>query len=91
MLSIGTIAAKIFGSSNDRKVKTYRPRVDAINALEPELAALSDVELKARTAMLSKRSGGRTTAKASTSAAPACASTPPAGWRKLPPGWRRNE
>ena len=52
MLSIGTIAAKIFGTSNDRKVKTYRPRVEAINALEPEIAALSDTELRARTAML---------------------------------------
>jgi preprotein translocase subunit SecA len=50
MLStIGGFAAKIFGSSNERRVKTYRPRVEAINALEPEVAALRDVELKART------------------------------------------
>ena len=37
MLSIGAIAAKVFGTSNDRRLKTYRPRVEAINALEPEL------------------------------------------------------
>jgi preprotein translocase subunit SecA len=50
MLSLGTIAAKIFGSSNDRRVKAMRPKVEAINALEPEIAALSDDELRARTA-----------------------------------------
>ena len=50
MLStIGGFAAKIFGSSNERRVKGYRPRVEAINALEPEVTALSDSELKART------------------------------------------
>ncbi|WP_407049576.1 preprotein translocase subunit SecA [Methyloraptor flagellatus] len=50
MLGLGNFAKKLFGSSNDRKVKAYRPRVAAINALEPELAALSDEALKARTA-----------------------------------------
>ena len=39
MLSIGAIAAKVFGTSNDRRLKTYRPKVEAINALEPELEA----------------------------------------------------
>ena len=33
--SIGSFASKIFGSSNDRLVKSYRPRVAAIKALEP--------------------------------------------------------
>ncbi len=46
---IGALARKFFGSSNDRRVKGYRARVDAINALEPEIAALSDEALKART------------------------------------------
>src|SRR6478609_5053345 len=55
MLSIGAIAAKVFGSSNDRRLKTYRPRVDAINALEPELERLSDVELRARTETFRKQ------------------------------------
>ena len=50
MLStIGGFAAKIFGSSNERRVKGYRPHVEAINALEPEIARLSDEELRART------------------------------------------
>src|SRR5437763_11820487 len=47
---IGALARKLFGSPNDRRVKGYQSRVNAINALEPELAALSDEALKARTA-----------------------------------------
>ena len=39
----------IFGSSNDRRLKGYRPRIAAINALEKELEALSDDQLRART------------------------------------------
>jgi preprotein translocase subunit SecA len=46
---IGALARKFFGSANDRRVKGYQSRVDAINALEPEVAALSDEALKART------------------------------------------
>ena len=49
MLGFRGIAAKIFGSSNDRKVAKYKARVAEINALEPELAALPDEALKART------------------------------------------
>lgn len=47
--ALGSFAAKVFGSSNDRKVKAYRGRVEAINALEPEVAKLTDDELRART------------------------------------------
>src|SRR6202161_2172350 len=47
---IGALARKFFGSPNDRRIKGYQSRVDAINALEPEIAALSDEALKARTA-----------------------------------------
>ncbi|HEX5215517.1 MAG TPA: DEAD/DEAH box helicase, partial [Vicinamibacterales bacterium] len=43
------VARKLFGSSNDRRVRKYQPRVDEINALEPELEKLSDEELRART------------------------------------------
>jgi preprotein translocase subunit SecA len=46
---IGGVARKLFGSSNDRRIRTYRPRVDAINALEAELEQLSDEALRART------------------------------------------
>jgi preprotein translocase subunit SecA len=50
MLStIGGFAAKIFGSSNERRVRGYRPLVEAINALEPEVAELSDADLRQRT------------------------------------------
>jgi len=46
---LGAIARKIFGSANDRRLKTYAPKVKAINALEPQVAALTDDELRART------------------------------------------
>ncbi|MGZ3371431.1 MAG: preprotein translocase subunit SecA, partial [Caulobacteraceae bacterium] len=42
-------AKKIFGSSNDRSVKGMMTRVQAINALEPTFAALSDAELRGTT------------------------------------------
>jgi hypothetical protein len=38
MFGLGSIAAKVFGSSNDRKVKKYNASVEAINALEPDQA-----------------------------------------------------
>src|SRR6202020_993409 len=46
---IGAVARKLFGSSNDRRIRAYRPRVDKINALENELEQLSDEALRART------------------------------------------
>ena len=55
MLSIGAIAAKVFGTSNDRRLKVYRPRVEAINALEPEVERLSDAELIGRTEAFRKQ------------------------------------
>ncbi len=58
---IGALARKFFGSANDRRVKGYQSRVSAINALEPELTALSDEALKARTAEFRKElSDGKT-------------------------------
>ncbi|PLL14779.1 preprotein translocase subunit SecA [Tabrizicola sp. TH137] len=55
MLGLGTLAKKVFGTPNDRKVKSVRPLVAKINALEPEFAALSDDGIKAKTAELQKR------------------------------------
>ena len=49
MVSFGAIASKVFGSSNDRLLKSYDANVAAINALEDEVEKLSDTELKART------------------------------------------
>lgn len=43
------IASKLFGSSNDREIKKFQPQVEAINALESEMEALSDDALKAKT------------------------------------------
>jgi preprotein translocase subunit SecA len=51
---LGAVARKLFGSANDRRIKSYLPRVAEINALEGELAALSDDELRARTAAFKK-------------------------------------
>ncbi|HEX7881534.1 MAG TPA: preprotein translocase subunit SecA, partial [Afipia sp.] len=58
---LGALARKFFGSANDRRIKGYQARVDAINALEPEIAVLSDEALKARTAEFRKQlSEGKT-------------------------------
>src|SRR5271170_956299 len=46
---IGSVLKKVFGSSNDRRLKSYQPGVAAINALEPEFEGLSDEELAAKT------------------------------------------
>jgi len=51
----GALVRSIFGSSNDRVVRAMRQTVDAINALEPGLAALDDEALKARTPWLRER------------------------------------
>jgi preprotein translocase subunit SecA len=45
----GALAKRIFGSSNDRRLKTYDPLVKSINALEKDLEGLSDDALRART------------------------------------------
>ncbi|MCM2448575.1 preprotein translocase subunit SecA [Agrobacterium vitis] len=49
MVSLGGIARKIFGSSNERRIRGNKPRVAAINALEDSIKALSDAELAAKT------------------------------------------
>jgi preprotein translocase subunit SecA len=46
---LAAIAKKVFGSANERKLAALRRRVDAINALEPELERLDDAALRART------------------------------------------
>ncbi|MGE0667050.1 MAG: preprotein translocase subunit SecA [Sphingomonadales bacterium] len=55
MLGIGNLAKRLFGSANDRVVKGYAPRVAAINALEPQIKALSDEQLSAKTAEFRER------------------------------------
>jgi preprotein translocase subunit SecA len=51
----GALARRLFGSANDRYVKSLRPIVSAINELEPELEAMSDEELRARTQQFKER------------------------------------
>jgi preprotein translocase subunit SecA len=58
MLGLGTLAKKVFGTPNDRKVKSVRPLVAQINALEPEFQALTDEGIKERTAALKVRVQG---------------------------------
>ncbi len=48
-LKFDTVMKRVFGSSNDRRLKGYRPKVAAINALEPEFEALTDDQLRAKT------------------------------------------
>ncbi|KES12378.1 SecA DEAD-like domain protein, partial [Snodgrassella alvi SCGC AB-598-O02] len=49
------LAKKILGSRNDRLLKQYRKEVSKINALEPQVQALSDAELQAKTAEFKQR------------------------------------
>src|SRR5579884_2467932 len=51
----GALARRLFGSANDRYVKSLRPLVEQINELEPELEKLSDEALRERTPMFRRR------------------------------------
>ena len=55
MLGIGTLAKKVFGTPNDRKIKATRPLVEKINALEPQFEKLSDEQLIEKTSELAER------------------------------------
>ncbi|MFD0982169.1 preprotein translocase subunit SecA [Tropicimonas aquimaris] len=58
MLGIGTIAKKVFGTTNDRKIKATRPLVDQINALEPDFEKLTDEQLIGKTREFQERARG---------------------------------
>jgi len=58
MLGIGTLARKVFGTPNDRKIKATGPLIAQINALEPEFEALSDAGLIEKTEEFRKRIAG---------------------------------
>jgi preprotein translocase subunit SecA len=55
MLGFGALTRKVFGTPNDRLVKSVRPTVEKVNALEAEFAALTDDGIKAKTAALQAR------------------------------------
>ncbi len=46
---INTLIGKVFGTKNERVIKSLMPRVEAINALEPQMQKLTDAELRAKT------------------------------------------
>ncbi len=46
---INTLIAKVFGTKNERVVKSLMPQVHAINAFEPQMQKLTDAELRAKT------------------------------------------
>ncbi len=52
---MASFLTKIFGSRNDRLIKQYRRKVVDINKLEPQIQALSDEELKGKTAEFRQR------------------------------------
>src|SRR5712691_749449 len=52
---IGVIARKLFGSSNERRIRGFQARVNEINALEKEIEKLSDEALRARTETFKKQ------------------------------------
>lgn len=58
MLGFGTVAKKIFGTPNDRMIKSARPTIEKINVLEPEFEKLSDDGIKDKTEELAKRAMG---------------------------------
>ncbi len=46
-VSIGKVLIKVFGSRNERLLKRYHRIVDQINALEPQIQAMTDEQLRA--------------------------------------------
>src|SRR5919201_6711998 len=50
MASFDKILTKVFGSSNERFLKSIRPIIEQINGFEPEIQKLSDDQLRERTA-----------------------------------------
>ncbi|HEX2268921.1 MAG TPA: preprotein translocase subunit SecA [Pyrinomonadaceae bacterium] len=54
-MSFDKFLTKVFGSSNQRFLKSIGPRVNEVNALEPAMQKLSDDELRARTGMFKEK------------------------------------
>jgi preprotein translocase subunit SecA len=52
---INTLLGKVFGTKNERVIKALTPKVQAINALEPEIQKLTDAELRAKTDLFRQR------------------------------------
>jgi preprotein translocase subunit SecA len=52
---VDTLLAKVIGTANDRELKRMRPLVASVNALEPQIQALSDEQLRAKTGEFRER------------------------------------
>ncbi len=52
---LDTLLAKLFGTKHDREIKRMRPLVEKINGLAPQIEALSDAELQAKTPRFRQR------------------------------------
>jgi preprotein translocase subunit SecA len=52
---LGTLLAKVIGTQNERELKRLRPLVDEVSALEASIKALSDEQLRAKTAEFRQR------------------------------------
>ncbi len=52
---INSLLTKIFGSRNQREMKRLAPKVDLVNSFEPALKALTDEQLKGKTAEFKER------------------------------------
>jgi preprotein translocase subunit SecA len=58
---LDTLLAKVVGTQNDRELKRLRPIVAEVNGFEPAIQALSDEQLRGKTAEFRKRlAGGET-------------------------------
>ena len=52
---LNKLTSKLFGSSNDRQIKKYKPIIDQVNNLENNFSDLSDEQLKSKTKTLKDR------------------------------------
>ena len=54
-MRLQNIAKKVFGTQNERELKRLRPIVAEVNAFEPAIKALSDEQLRGKTAEFKQR------------------------------------
>ena len=52
---LSKLTSRLFGSSNERQIKKYKPIIDQINNLENEFSDLSDEQLKLKTKIFKER------------------------------------
>ena len=52
---LSKLTSRLFGSSNERQIKKYKPIIDQINNLEKEFSDLSDEQLKLKTKIFKDR------------------------------------